>query len=78
MNKVLELARNGKLIGSSLEAKVYLHTADAGMASKLLEMCEAQNEADTLQRIFITSQVSTKSRGNWIEIIIAVETSCRN
>ena len=61
---MLELARNGKLIGSSLEAKVYLHTPDAGMASKLLKMCEAQNEADTLQRIFITSQVSTKiSRG---------------
>ncbi|KAL0685797.1 hypothetical protein Bca4012_052645 [Brassica carinata] len=56
VNKVLELARNGKLIGSSLEAKVYLHTPDAGMASKLLKMCEAQNEADTLQRIFITSQ----------------------
>lgn len=76
MNKVLELARNGKLIGSSLEAKVYLHTPDAGMASKLLNMCEAQNEADTLQRIFITSQVSTKiSRGVRnlcsIDIIIA-------
>lgn len=63
MNKVLELARNEKLIGSSLEAKVYLHTADAGMATKLLEMSEAQNEADTLQRIFITSQVSTRSLG---------------
>ncbi|WZZ36650.1 hypothetical protein YC2023_020051 [Brassica napus] len=61
VNKVLELARNGKLIGSSLEAKVYLHTPDAGMASKLLKMCEAQNEADTLQRIFITSQVELLS-----------------
>ncbi|WZY79182.1 hypothetical protein YC2023_025566 [Brassica napus] len=61
VNKVLELARNGKLIGSSLEAKVYLHTPDAGMASKLLKMCEAQNEADTLQRIFITSQVEVLS-----------------
>lgn len=68
---MLELARNGKLIGSSLEAKVYLHTADAGMASKLLEMCEAQNEADTLQRIFITSQVSTKSRGG-LEICVHI------
>lgn len=61
MNKVLELARNDKMIGSSLEAKVYLYTADAGMATKLLEMSEAKNEADTLQRIFITSQVSTIS-----------------
>ncbi|AED95762.1 tRNA synthetase class I (I, L, M and V) family protein [Arabidopsis thaliana] len=61
VNKVLELARNEKMIGSSLEAKVYLHTADAGMAAKLLEMSEAKNEADTLQRIFITSQVEVLS-----------------
>ncbi|XP_010547028.1 PREDICTED: isoleucine--tRNA ligase, chloroplastic/mitochondrial [Tarenaya hassleriana] len=61
VNKVLELARNGKLIGSSLEAKVYLCTEDAVMASKLREMCAAENEADTLQRIFITSQVEVLS-----------------
>lgn len=63
MNKVLELARNGKLIGSSLEAKVYLCTEDAAMAAKLREMCAAENEADTLQRIFITSQVRTENSG---------------
>ena len=57
MNKVLEVARTGKLIGSSLEAKVYLHTSDAGLASRLHEMCTASNEADALHRIFITSQV---------------------
>ncbi|KAL5785224.1 hypothetical protein ACOSQ2_007616 [Xanthoceras sorbifolium] len=57
VNKVLEVARTGKLIGSSLEARVYLHTADASMASKLHEICAAKNDADTLQRIFITSQV---------------------
>ncbi|KAK0607427.1 hypothetical protein LWI29_014832 [Acer saccharum] len=57
VNKVLEVARTEKLIGSSLEAKVYLHTADANMASKLHEMCAAKNDSDTLQRIFITSQV---------------------
>lgn len=57
MNKVLELARTGKLIGSSLEAKVYLHTSNAGLASRLRKMCEADNDADTLNRIFITSQV---------------------
>lgn len=57
MNKVLEVARTGKLIGSSLEAKVYLHTSDARLASRLREMCEANNDADTLHRIFITSQV---------------------
>lgn len=57
MNKVLEVARTGKLIGSSLEAKVYLHTSNDGLASRLREMCEADNDADTLNRIFITSQV---------------------
>ncbi|KAK2645945.1 hypothetical protein Ddye_021140 [Dipteronia dyeriana] len=57
VNKVMEVARTKKLIGSSLEAKVYLHTADASMASKLHEMCAAKNDADKLQRIFIISQV---------------------
>ncbi|WCJ23497.1 Isoleucine--tRNA ligase [Euphorbia peplus] len=56
VNKVLEAARTGKLIGSSLEAKVYLHTSDATMASRLQQMCEACNDADALHRIFITSQ----------------------
>lgn len=57
VNKTLEAARTGKLIGSSLEAKVYLHTSDDGLAARLNEMCEANNDADTLHRIFLTSQV---------------------
>ncbi|XP_042474785.1 isoleucine--tRNA ligase, chloroplastic/mitochondrial-like isoform X1 [Zingiber officinale] len=57
VNKILENARVGKLIGSSLEAKVYLHSSDAGVASRLQELCLAENEADALHRIFITSQV---------------------
>ncbi|MQL95778.1 hypothetical protein Taro_028443, partial [Colocasia esculenta] len=61
VNKVLEDARIGKLIGSSLEAKVYLHTADASAASRLQELCEAKNDADALHRIFITSQVEVLS-----------------
>ncbi|XVE67578.1 hypothetical protein DITRI_Ditri08aG0171600 [Diplodiscus trichospermus] len=61
VNKVLEVARTGKLIGSSLEAKVYLHTSDASLASRLLEMCSASNEADALHRIFLTSQVEVVS-----------------
>ncbi|PON88324.1 Isoleucine-tRNA ligase [Trema orientale] len=56
VNKVLEVARTGKLIGSSLEAKVYLYTSDASLASRLREMSEANNDADSLHRIFITSQ----------------------
>lgn len=57
VNKVLEVARGEKLIGSSLEAKVYLQTSDTSLASRLCEMCAANNDADTLHRIFITSQV---------------------
>ncbi|KAE8734218.1 Isoleucine--tRNA ligase [Hibiscus syriacus] len=57
VNKVLEVARMGKLIGSSLEAKVYLHASHAGLASRLLEMCSANNDADALHRIFLASQV---------------------
>lgn len=57
MNRALEAARTGKLIGSSLEAKVYLYAFDNGLAVRLNEMCETKNDADTLYRIFITSQV---------------------
>lgn len=57
MNKALETARTGKLIGSSLEAKVYLHSSDDGLAVRLRNMCESNVEADSLHRIFITSQV---------------------
>ncbi|KAF3456218.1 hypothetical protein FNV43_RR00868 [Rhamnella rubrinervis] len=56
VNRVLEVARTEKLIGSSLEAKVYLHTYDTRLASTLHAMCAAKNDADTLHRIFITSQ----------------------
>ncbi|XP_020110492.1 isoleucine--tRNA ligase, chloroplastic/mitochondrial isoform X2 [Ananas comosus] len=59
VNKVLENARIGKLIGSSLEAKVILHAADGATLTKLREMCSATNDADALHRIFITSQVET-------------------
>ncbi|CAN1857617.1 Isoleucine--tRNA ligase, chloroplastic/mitochondrial [Linum perenne] len=58
--KVLEIARTEKLIGSSLEAKVYLHTCDSSLASRLNEMCGASNEADALHKMFITSQVHTQ------------------
>ncbi|KAM7279986.1 hypothetical protein ACFE04_007120 [Oxalis oulophora] len=61
VNRVLELARTEKLIGSSLEAKVYLHASDASLASKLSKMCTADNEADSLHRIFITSQAEVLS-----------------
>ncbi|CAM8997561.1 unnamed protein product [Rhodiola kirilowii] len=56
-NKVLEAARIEKMIGSSLEAKVYLHTTDANLADKLQKMCTASHDSDALNRIFIVSQV---------------------
>ncbi|KAH6816637.1 tRNA synthetase class I L [Perilla frutescens var. frutescens] len=57
VNKVLEVARTQKLIGSSLEAKVYLYSTDGGLVSRLLNLCASDHEADMLHRIFLTSQV---------------------
>lgn len=57
VNKVLEVARTKKLIGSSLEAKVYLYASDGGLASRLVGLCAPDNESDMLHRIFLTSQV---------------------
>lgn len=57
VNKVLEVARSGKLIGSSLEAMVYLHTSDDRLAAKFTDMSQSRTDADSLPRIFITSQV---------------------
>ncbi|KAJ1407648.1 Zinc finger, FPG/IleRS-type [Sesbania bispinosa] len=56
VNRVLEVARTGKLIGSSLDAKVHIYTSDAIMASQLSELCTTKIDADTLHRLFITSQ----------------------
>ncbi|CAI9779757.1 unnamed protein product [Fraxinus pennsylvanica] len=61
VNKVLEVAHGKKSIGSSLEAKVYLHAFDDNLAARLVDMCASESEADTLHRIFITSQEKTKS-----------------
>ncbi|PRQ39187.1 putative isoleucine--tRNA ligase [Rosa chinensis] len=68
VNKVLEIARTTKLIGSSLDAKVYLHTSDSGLASRLVQISAAKNDADTLNRIFITSQaeVLPSLEDDWI------------
>ncbi|TKW41867.1 hypothetical protein SEVIR_1G346000v4 [Setaria viridis] len=57
INKILENARTGKLIGSSLDAKVYLHAGSSDTAIKLQELSSASNDADALHRLFITSQV---------------------
>lgn len=54
---MLEVARSGKLIGSSLDATVYLHTSDDKLAAKFTYLSQSGVDADTLPRIFITSQV---------------------
>ena len=56
VNLVLEQARNQKLLGSALEAKVLLHVADAAKADSLKSLNAAANGADPLRYAFITSQ----------------------
>ncbi|MGF1491321.1 MAG: isoleucine--tRNA ligase [Microcoleaceae cyanobacterium] len=63
VNAVLEKARQGKMIGSSLEAKVLLYAADERLRSSLEEMntsptsTEQLNGVDELRYLFICSQV---------------------
>ena len=67
VNKILDSARTGKLIGASLDAKGYLHAENPDTVSKLKELASATNDADALHRLFITSQVEhlsfLKTRG---------------
>lgn len=56
VNLVLEQARNKKLLGSALEAKVLLHVADQSKGDSLKSLNAAANGADPLRYAFITSQ----------------------
>ncbi|KAK9822294.1 hypothetical protein WJX74_003674 [Apatococcus lobatus] len=56
VNGVLEEARQGKLIGASLEARVLLHVADSKLRQQLASLDRSVNGADPLRYIFITSQ----------------------
>lgn len=58
VNTVLEKARTAKLIGSSLEAAVVIHVADASIAQWLQQSNAAANGADELRYTLIVSQVS--------------------
>lgn len=64
VNQKLEEARNGKLIGASLEAKVYLHASSPKLQEELISMC-GSNDVDHLKRIFLTSQVSLNFSHNF-------------
>ncbi len=55
VKKALELARNEKVIGASLEAAVTLHTADAA------EYAFLTANASMLPQVFITSQVKVEN-----------------
>jgi isoleucyl-tRNA synthetase len=64
-NKVLEQARTGKLLGSSLEAKVLLYVADSALRDRLQALNPplqatidpSTNQVDQLRYLFLTSQV---------------------
>jgi isoleucyl-tRNA synthetase len=61
VNKVMELARNGKLIGASLEAKVLLSTSDKDLQNCLESLNPTDslrgNRIDELRYFFLASQV---------------------
>lgn len=56
VNQKLEEARNNKLIGASLDAKVYLHASSKDLQQGLISMC-GSSDVDHLKRIVLTSQV---------------------
>ncbi|MEO0708639.1 MAG: isoleucine--tRNA ligase [Cyanobacteria bacterium J06649_5] len=62
-NTVLEQARSDKSIGSSLQAKLKLHVADADLLETLAamnpaeSMAEGSNQVDELRYLFLVSQV---------------------
>jgi len=62
VNKVMEQARNAKMIGSSLEAKVLVFVKDPAWKAQLdsLNLVEslAGNRVDELRYLFLSSQVS--------------------
>ena len=58
VNKVVEAARVGKLVGANMDAKVYLHTLDAEVADGLRPMGGSSGEGvDRLRYILLASQV---------------------
>ena len=57
VNKVLEAARGGKLIGASLDAKVFLSTPNETLLEKLSLSTNSVEDPDRLYRVFLTSEV---------------------
>lgn len=61
VNQLLEKARADKLVGSSLEAKVWLHTTDPSLLEALQRLQQAGNGQDELRYAFIVSDVALES-----------------
>lgn len=55
--QVLEKARQEKVLGSSLEAKVLLYVEDESLRASLKAWNQQPNTADPLRFMFIVSQV---------------------
>lgn len=58
VNKVLEQARTGKLLGASMEAHVTVCATDPMEASLLQQLKSSSNDVDSLKRALIVSGVS--------------------
>ncbi len=61
MNRVIEQARAGKLVGASLDGKVYLYVSAPDLQQSLTSLSGSSEGVDALHRIFLTSQVPTHS-----------------
>jgi len=73
VNKVMEQARNAKMIGSSLEAKVLVFVKDPAWKAQLdsLNLAEslAGNRVDELRYLFLSSQVSLLDSPETIQFV---------
>ena len=54
---MLEAARGGKLIGASLDAKVFLSTTNETLLERLSLSTNSVEDPDRLYRVFLTSEV---------------------
>ncbi|BAY52440.1 isoleucyl-tRNA synthetase [Thermostichus vulcanus NIES-2134] len=77
VNKVLEKARAEKLIGSSLEAKVWLYVADSEWRDRLAQMnprdALSGNGVDELRYLFLVSQVELMPQPQAVDVPYVLE-----
>ncbi|HIK35668.1 MAG TPA: isoleucine--tRNA ligase [Thermosynechococcus sp. M98_K2018_005] len=77
VNKVLEQARAEKLIGASLEAKVWLYVADLEWRDRLAEMNPSDalsgNGVDELRYLFLVSQVELTPQQERVDVPYVLE-----